>query len=69
MSLDDVLDLTPKTIWYLYERSFEHSARDRLMLVDDLTAVAAPTQFKDGAKVRQDHVRTLLSRAGIPQPS
>jgi len=65
MSLDAVLDLTPKTIWFLFERAHELDARSRFLLVSDITAVAAPTQFKDGDKLRQSHVKSLLAQSGL----
>lgn len=65
MTLDAVLDLTPRTIWYLFSKSHELTARERLLLVSDLTAVAAPTQFKDGGTLRRDHLQLLMRQAGL----
>lgn len=62
------MDLTPKTIWYLYERRLEVEAQDRLLRVEDMSAVEAPAQLEKGMDVRNAHVKSLLARAGL-QPS
>lgn len=65
MTLDEVLELTPKTVWYLYQRAQEVDAQDRLLRVEDMSAVEAPAQLEKGMDVRNAHVKSLLARAGI----
>ena len=65
MSPADVLDLTPAQVWFYFEKGQQLRASSRLELVADLTAAAAPAQFKDGVKFQSDHVKTLKAAAGF----
>ncbi len=65
---DDVLDLTPAQIWYYYEKAHKVRASSRLEVVADLTAVAAPTTFKDGMKYHENHIKALKAAAGMGAP-
>lgn len=68
MRPDDVLDLTPAQIWYFFEKAHQVHARSRLELVADLTAVSAPTAFKDGMKYHGNHIKALKAAAGVGAP-
>lgn len=65
MRLPDVMNLTPKTIWYLLQRSQEVEAQERLLRVEDMSAVEAPAQLEKGMDVRNAHVKSLLARTGL----
>lgn len=65
MPHEAVLDLTPAQIWYYFEKAQQVRARGRLEEIADLTAVSAPTAFKDGIKYHGDHIKALKAAAAV----
>lgn len=59
------MNLTPKTIWYLFEQSATLNARSRLQLVSDMTAAAAPSQFEEGGKLLDSHLKHLAQLGDV----
>lgn len=68
VSKAELMDMTPAEIWYLFERTDQVGARQRLKLVSDLVSVAAPSQFKEGTKVLDQHIEALKRAAGLSSP-
>jgi hypothetical protein len=59
------MEMTPAEIWYLFEAAPRVGARQRLELIEDMTAVAAPSQFKEGGKYQDQHVKALRAAMGL----
>lgn len=68
MRHEDVLELTPAQIWWYFDKAHQLNAQSRMEVVADLTAAAAPAQFKDGMKYHQDHLKALKAAAGLSAP-
>ena len=68
MARAELMEMTPAEIWYLFEAAPRVGARQRLELIEDMTAVAAPSQFKEGGKHQAEHVKALRAALGLGAP-
>lgn len=63
MAYSELMELTPKQIWWLFHSLHKKKALDRLLSVSDLKAVVSSALSKDGHEHLQSHIKALVAQA------
>lgn len=56
--------MTPRTVWFLYDRLNQDRAQDRLLTVSDTKVVVGSVVSQEGHKLFLEHLRALTAQAG-----
>lgn len=64
VSYTEVLEMTPRQVWFLFEMQAQHAAKQRASFVADVAA-AMSLLGSNGSRTVQDHLEALEIRAGL----